>query len=59
MGGLHLGFSFLDKQQLTEAQLHPEQHKSLLVRMYGFSEYFVSLSPDEQQEIINRTACQV
>jgi formate C-acetyltransferase len=55
MGGLHLGLSFLRRHELEQARLRPEQYKSLLVRMYGFSEYFVSLSPAEQQEVIRRT----
>jgi formate C-acetyltransferase len=55
LGGLHIGFSFVDRQTLTEAREHPEQYRTLTVRMYGFSEYFVSLSPMEQQELIERT----
>ena len=55
MGGLHLGLSFLRRHELEQAQLHPEQYKGLLVRMYGFSEYFVALSPHEQNEVIRRT----
>jgi formate C-acetyltransferase len=40
---------------LHEAQRHPEQHRSLCVRVFGFSEYFVSLSPAAQDELIART----
>lgn len=53
-GGIHLGFSFADRQTLEDAAAHPGRHRSLCVRMYGFSEYFVSLSPQEQTELIHR-----
>ena len=55
MGGLHLGITVTDKQDLIAAGKRPEEYRDLLVRMYGFSEYFVSLSPTEQQEVIDRT----
>ena len=34
---------------------HPEKYRSLTVRMYGFSEYFVTLSPVQQIGVLNRT----
>ncbi len=55
MGGLHIGFSFADRQTLEDARKHPENYRTLLVRKTGFSEFFVSLSPEEMQEIIDRT----
>ncbi len=55
MDGLHIGFTFIDRATLEDARKHPEKYRSLLVRKTGFSEYFVSLSPTEQQEIIDRT----
>ncbi len=54
-GGLHVGFSFADKQMLKDARETPEKYRSLTVRMYGFCEYFTALSPHEQQELIDRT----
>lgn len=54
-GGLHVGFTFVDRATLQQAQLHPDQYRSLCVRLYGFSEYFVALSPDEQEELLART----
>lgn len=59
LGGLHVGFTMLDRQTLLEAQQHPDRHRSLCVRLYGYSEYFVALSPEEQQEILTRTAVEV
>ncbi len=55
MSGLHLGFTFVNRQTLLDAKAHPDQHRSLCVRLYGFSEFFVALSPDEQEELVNRT----
>lgn len=56
MGGLHLGFTTVQRETLEDAQKNPEKHRDLLVRITGFSEYFTHLSPVTQQEIINRTA---
>ncbi len=53
-GGLHLQFIFADSATLREAVDRPEEHRDLLVRVTGFSEYFVRLPPDVQQEIIGR-----
>lgn len=54
-GGLHVGITEYDRDTLLDAIKHPENYKTLTVRMYGFSEYFVSLSPVQQQGILNRT----
>jgi len=56
MGGQCIGFNFVGRDELLAARENPERYRSLCVRMYGFSEYFVALGPDEQQEIIDRTA---
>jgi trans-4-hydroxy-L-proline dehydratase len=55
LGGVHAGFTFVDRSTLLEAQAHPERFRTLCVRLYGFSEYFVALSPEEQIEVIRRT----
>lgn len=57
-GGLHMQVMIMDESQLEDAVEHPEQHRDLLVRVTGYSAYFVTLSPDEQQEIIRRTRTQ-
>ena len=44
------------RKDLLDAQLHPEKHQTLFVRICGFSAKFVSLSPQWQKEIIDRTA---
>ncbi len=56
MGGLHAGITVTDRRTLEEARLHPEKHKNLTVRLYGFSEYFISLPDWQQDAVIRRTA---
>ena len=55
MHGLHIGFTMASRETLEDARNHPEKHRSLFIRKTGFSEYFISLSPQEQQELIDRT----
>lgn len=54
-GGIHLGVTVADRHILEEARKHPEKYRTLLVRKTGFSEFFVALSPLEQQQMIDRT----
>lgn len=42
------------KEELLEAQKHPEKYPDLIVRVTGFSAKFTSLSPEWQQEVISR-----
>ena len=58
MGGLHIGMTMVTRDTLEKARLHPEEYRTLCVRKFGFSEYFVALSPEYQQEIIDRTEYQ-
>jgi formate C-acetyltransferase len=55
MGGVHVGFTFVDRPTLEDARRHPDRYRTLTVRLYGFSEYFVALSEHEQQELVERT----
>jgi formate C-acetyltransferase len=55
MGGLHVGINMLDKALLRDAMARPDKHKSLTVRLFGFSEYFVSLPDWQQSAVLNRT----
>ncbi len=55
MGGHHIQFNVVDVDTLREAQQHPEQHRDLIVRVAGYSDYFVGLGEGLQNEIINRT----
>ena len=54
-GGFHVGITVVDKEVLKDAIKNPDKYQSLTVRLYGFSEYFVSLAPWQQVAIINRT----
>jgi formate C-acetyltransferase len=59
LGGFHIQFNCIDKDMLKEAQLHPEEYPSLMVRVAGYSAYFVDLSRDIQNDIISRTEHQL
>ncbi|MDA8226189.1 MAG: glycyl radical protein [Desulfitobacterium hafniense] len=51
----HLQFNILNSSILRDAQKNPEKYRNLIVRVAGYSAYFVDLSPKLQSEIINRT----
>lgn len=51
----HLQFNIINKQTLLNAQKTPDNYRSLLVRIAGYSAYFCDLSKDLQNDIINRT----
>lgn len=55
MDGHHIQFNVVDAETLREAQKHPENYKDLIVRVAGYSDYFVDLTPELQEEIIRRT----
>ena len=55
LGGLHYQLSYVSKEELKQAKYDPEKYKSLRVRVSGFSDYFVLLNGDLQDEIITRT----
>jgi len=54
-GGTVVQFNVVDSETLRDAQENPEQHRSLLVRVWGFSAYFTTLTKEYQDEIIART----
>lgn len=51
----HLQFNIINQETLLKAQKNPENYRSLLVRVAGYSAYFVELTPDLQNDIIMRT----
>lgn len=55
-GGQQLSINVVDKELLLKAQKNPEQYRSLVVRVGGFSAYFCDLSEGLQQNVIDRTA---
>jgi pyruvate-formate lyase len=54
-GGQHIQFNLVDTDELLDAKAHPEKHRDLVVRVGGFSAYFVMLSPEIQDDIIYRS----
>ena len=54
-GGTHVQYNLLDAQTLLDAQEHPEMHKDLIVRVGGFSAFFIQLTREVQDDIIART----
>ena len=55
MDGHHIQFNVVTADTLRKAQQHPEQYRDLIVRVAGYSDYFVDLTPELQEEIIRRT----
>jgi len=55
LGGHHVQFNIVDKETLRDAQTNPENYRNLLVRVAGYSDYFVDLDTKLQEEIISRT----
>jgi len=55
MDGHHIQFNVISADTLREAQKHPDKYRDLIVRVAGYSDYFVDLSVDLQNEIIHRT----
>ncbi|MGA2299506.1 MAG: trans-4-hydroxy-L-proline dehydratase [Candidatus Acidiferrum sp.] len=55
LGGHHIQFNVVNAATLREAQKHPEQHRDLIVRVAGYSDYFCDLTKALQDEIIART----
>lgn len=58
MGGHHIQFNVVGTETLRDAQAHPDRYRDLLVRVAGYSDYFVDIGRDLQEEIISRTAQQ-
>ena len=56
LGGHHIQFNVVDTETLRKAQKNPDEYRSLLVRVAGYSDYFVDLDQYHQEEIIARTA---
>lgn len=53
--GSHMQFNVVSRETLRDAQLHPENYKTLVVRVAGYSALFTTLSRSLQDDIINRT----
>jgi formate C-acetyltransferase len=55
LDGHHIQFNVVNSDMLRNAQKHPEKYRDLIVRVAGYSDYFVDLNVDLQNEIIKRT----
>ncbi len=54
MGGLQVQLSVADTDELRDAQIHPEAHRDLMVRITGYSAVFIDMCKNAQDEIIRR-----
>jgi formate C-acetyltransferase len=52
----HVQFNVVNLETLLAAQQEPDKYRNLIVRIAGYSAYFVDLSPDLQNDLIARTA---
>lgn len=55
MDGHHIQFNVVTADTLRKAQKNPEKYRDLIVRVAGYSDYFVDLGEDLQNEIIERS----
>ncbi len=55
LGGDHIQFNNVSSETLRDAQTHPENHTDLVVRVAGFSAFYVHLDKGIQDEIMKRT----
>lgn len=51
----HAQFNVVDRETLLDAQQYPEKHRDLLIRVAGYTAFFVELGKETQDEIIGRT----
>lgn len=54
LGNQQLQLNVLDAAVLEDAIAHPEKHRNLIVRVWGWSGYFTELAPEYQQHVLNR-----
>jgi pyruvate formate-lyase/glycerol dehydratase family glycyl radical enzyme len=59
MGGMEMQINVVSSEILREAQKDPDKHKNLVVRVAGFSAYFVELVPGSQEDLIRRTELRI
>jgi len=53
--GEHIQVNVVDRETLRKAQANPAEYKNLMVRVAGYSAYFIELDKDVQENIIART----
>lgn len=55
LSGFHVQFNVVSRETMVDAQLHPDRHRDLIVRVAGYSAFFNALSKATQDDIIERT----
>ena len=55
MGGQEIQINSVSRDMLKDAMKHPENYQNLVVRVSGFSAYFVNLDRSVQLDILKRT----
>ena len=58
-GGHQMQINTINRETLIDAQRHPELHRHLIVRVWGWSGYFVELDREYQDQIIRRVELSV
>ena len=59
LGIQQLQINTINREKLLEAKQHPEKHRDLIVRVWGWSGYFCELDPEYQNQIIARNIYEV
>jgi pyruvate formate-lyase/glycerol dehydratase family glycyl radical enzyme len=54
MNGMHIQFNVVSNETLRDAQRNPDAHKDLVIRIAGFSAYFIELYKELQDDLIRR-----
>lgn len=54
-GGYHIQFNVVSRETLEAAQKDPQSYRDLVVRVAGYTAFFVDLNKDIQDDIIDRT----
>ena len=54
LGGIQVQVTCVSADELKDAMAHPEKHRDLIVRVGGYSEYFVNLTPALRQAVLDR-----
>ena len=55
LGGIGMQFNIVDAEMLKDAMENPEKYRNLMVRVWGYNDYFTALTKFRQKHIINRT----
>ena len=58
-GGKHVQFNVVDRAEMEDAKVNPDDHGELIVRVAGYSAYFTRLPGSIQDEVINRAEQQL